>query len=71
MKYSPGPREILRAKPERYPEGNISLYIPTRVTIQTLSIKTQALSFLEINIGRVDSPYCSHSWAIREILPSR
>ena len=34
--------------------------------MQTFSITTPALSFLEINIGKVDSPYCSDSWAIRE-----
>ena len=68
MKYSMSPREIPRAKPKGFPEGlgYISLYILTRVTIQTFSIKTPALSFLEINIGRVDSPYCSDSWAIWE-----
>ena len=68
MKYSLSPREILRAKPKGFSEGSgyISEDIPTRVTIQTFSIRTPALSFLEINIGRVDSPYCSDSWAIRE-----
>ena len=37
MKYSLSPREILRAKPEGFPEdsGYISLYIPSQVTIQT------------------------------------
>ena len=68
MKYSLSPREIPRAKPEGYPEGSgyISLYIPTQITIQTFSITTPALSFLGINIGRVDFPYCYKSWAIRE-----
>ena len=60
--------EILRAKSKGCPEGSgyISLYIPTRVTIETFSITTLALTFLEINIGRSDSPYYSDSWAIRE-----
>ena len=68
MKYSLSLREVPRAKPEGYPEGSdyISLYIPTPVTIQTSSITTPALSFLEINIRRVDSLYCFNSWAIRE-----
>ena len=34
--------------------------------IQAFSITTQALTFLEINIGRVYSPYWSDSWAIQE-----
>jgi hypothetical protein len=57
-----------KGKADGFPDGSgsLSLYIPTRVTIQTFSITTPALSFLEINIGRVDSPYCSNSWAIRE-----
>ena len=48
MKYSLSPREILRVKPKEFPEGlgYISLYIPTRVTIQTFSMATQALTFL-------------------------
>ena len=64
----PEPREILRAEPEGFPEGSglISLYIMTLVTIQTISITTPALTFLKINIGTVDSPYCSDSWAILE-----
>ena len=68
MKYSLSPREIPRAKPEGFLEGSnyISSYIPTRVTIQTFSITTPVLSFLEINIGRVYSPYCSDSWEIWE-----
>ena len=68
MKYSLGPREIPRAKLKGFPEGSdyISLYIPTGVTIQTWSFTTPALSFLEINIGRVDYLYCSDSWVIRE-----
>ena len=68
MKYSLSPREILRAKPNGFPEGSgyISVYILTQVTIQTFSITTTALFFLEINIGRVDYPYCSGSWVIRE-----
>ena len=68
MKYSLSLREIPRAKAEGFPEGsgNISSNIPTQVTIQTFSITTPALTFLEINIGRVDSPYCFNSWAIRE-----
>ena len=65
MKYSLSPRENPRAKPEGFLEG-LSSYIPTQVTIQTFSITTPALSFLEINIGRVDSQYCSDSWATRE-----
>ena len=56
MKYSPSPREILRAKPKGFLEGSSNIYIPTHVTIQTFSNTTQALSFLEINIGRVDFP---------------
>ena len=68
MKYSLSPREVPRAKAKGFHKvsGYISSYIPTQVTIQTFSITTPALSFLEINIGRVDSPYCSDSWAIRE-----
>ena len=62
------PRDIPRAKPEGYPKrsGFISSYIQTRVPIQTFSITTPALSFLEINIARVDSPYFFDSWAIWE-----
>ena len=61
MKYSMSLREIPRAKRQGFPEGSgyISSYIPTQVTIQTLS-------FLEINIGRVDSLFCSDCWAIGE-----
>ena len=57
MKYSLSPREIPRAKPEGFPKGTgyISSYILTQVTIQTFSLTTPALTFLEINIGRVDS----------------
>ena len=67
-KYSLSLWKILRAKPEGFPEGTgyISSYIPTWVTIDTFSITTSAVSFLEINIGRVYSPYCSISWAIQE-----
>ena len=55
MKYSLSPREILRAKPEGFPDGlsYVSSYLPT-------------LPSWKINMGRVDSPYCSDSWAIRE-----
>ena len=69
MKYSLSPRVILRAKQKGFLEGSgyISSYIPTQVTIlKTFSITTPALSFLKINIGRVDFPYCFDSWAIRE-----
>ena len=68
MEYSLSPNEMLRAKPEGFPEGSgyILSYIPTRVTLHTFPITTPALSFLEINIGRVNSLYCSNSWAIRE-----
>ena len=68
IKYSLSQREIQRAKPEGFSQGSgyISSYIPTRVTKQTFSIITPELTFLEINIGRFDSPYCSDSWAIRE-----
>ena len=68
MKYSLSAREIPRAKRKLFSEGSgyISSYIRTRVTIQTFSITTAALTFLDINIGRDDSPYCSDSWAIRE-----
>ena len=70
MKYSLSPREILRAKPEGFPEGSsyVSSYLPTLVTIQAFSITTPALTFLEdhVNMGRGDSPYCSDSWAIQE-----
>ena len=40
MKYSLSPKEIPRAEPEGFPEGsgNISMYTPTRVTIQSFSI---------------------------------
>ena len=40
MKYCLSPKEIPRAEPEGFPEGsgNISLYTPTRVTIQSFSI---------------------------------
>ena len=63
MKYSLSLREIPRAKPAGFHQGSgyISSFIPTPVTIQTFSITTSALSFLEINIGRVDSLYCSDS----------
>ena len=66
MKYSRSPREIARAKPEGFAEGSgyILSYNPTPVTIQTFSIKTPALTFLEINIRRVYFPYCSDSWGI-------
>ncbi len=68
MKYSLSLREVPMAKPKGIPKGSgyISSYILTPFTIQTFSITTPALSFLEINIGRVDSPYCSDSWAIQE-----
>ena len=68
MKYCFSPREILRAKPKVFPDGSeyISSYILTGVTIQTFSHTFPALNLLEIYIGRVDSPYCSNSWAIRE-----
>ena len=68
MKYSLSPREIHRAKLEGFPKGSgyISSYIPTRVTIQTFSITTGALSFLEIYFGILHSPYCSESCAIWE-----
>ena len=51
MEYSLRPR----AKPEECPDGSgyISLYILTGVTIQTFSITTPALSFLEIKIRRL------------------
>ena len=60
----------LREKPERFPEGSgyILSYILTLVTIQTFSITFPSLTFLEIYIGRFDSPYCSDSWAIREYI---
>ena len=66
MKYSLSLREIPRAKVEGFPEGSgyISSYIPNQVTIKTFSITTPALTFLEINIGRVDSPYCSDSYIV-------
>ena len=68
MIYSLSPREIPRANPKGFPKGSgyISSYIPTQVTILTFIITTPAVSFLEINIGRVDSPYCSDSWSIWE-----
>ena len=68
MKYCLSPREIQRAKPEGFPKGRgyISSYILTEVTLQTFLITNPALAFMEINIGRVHSPYCSNSWAIRE-----
>ena len=34
--------------------------------IHSVPLTSQALTLLEINIGRDDSPYCSDSWAIRE-----
>ena len=71
MTYSLSPREIVRAKPEGFPEssGYISSYIPT----QTFSIKTPAFSFLNINIGRVDSALCIAPKADQygKIMPSR
>ena len=68
MKYSLSPREIQRAKPEGFSEGSvyISWYNPNQITLQTFSITTAALFFLEINIGRVYSPYCTDSWAIQK-----
>ena len=68
MKYSLSPREIPRAKHEGFPEGTgyNSLYIPIRVTIQTFSIKTPALNFLDINVGRAESRHYSDSFATRE-----
>ena len=68
IKYSLSQREILRATPKRFPGGSgyISLYIATPLTIQTFLITTAALTFLEINIGRVDYLYCSDIWAIWE-----
>ena len=64
MKYSLSPREIPRSLPDGFSGGlgYISSYILTRVTIQTFSITTPALSFLEINIEKVDSPYRSNNW---------
>ena len=64
MKYSLSQKEITRAKPKGFPEGSgyISSYFLPRVTIKTLSITNPALTFL----GRIDSPYCSDSWAIQE-----
>ena len=43
MKYCLSPREIPRAEPDGFPEGsgNISLYTPTGVTIQSFSITSQ------------------------------
>ena len=68
MKFSLSLGEILRAKPKGFLKsaGYISFFIPTWVTIQTFPITIPALTFLESNIGRVDSPYRSNSWAIRE-----
>ena len=66
MNYSISPM----GNPEGKAQGILS-YIQTLVKIQIFSITTPALSFLEINIGRVDSPYCSNSWAIQKILLSR
>ena len=73
MKYSLSSREIPRACPWDFPKGSgyISLYILTQVTIQTFSITTPALNSWDINIGRVDSPYCSDSWAIQENITRR
>ena len=46
-------------------------FILTRVTIETFSIKIPVLSFLESNIGRVDSLYFSGSWRyIFQYIPS-
>ena len=68
MKYSLSSKEIPRAKREGFPEnlGYILWYISNWVTIKPFSITTPALSFLEINIGRVDIPYCSDNSAIRD-----
>ena len=59
MKYSLSPREIPRSKSKGFPEGlgYISLYIPTRVTIQTFPITTPTLSFLEAFLGNTGK-YC-------------
>ena len=50
MKYRLSPREILRAEPEGFPEGSgdISLYTPTRVTIQSFSITSTSQYFLAL-----------------------
>ena len=79
MKYSLGLREILRAKPEGFPEGSgyISSYIPTRVTIQTFSITALALtvlgdqywkSWFSVLLCLLDNTgkYCPVDWAILE-----
>ena len=73
MIYSRSPREIPRAKPEGSSEGSgyISSYIPTQVIIQTFSMTTQALSFLEINIERLDSPGAPTAGQYGKILHSR
>ena len=60
MKYCLSPREIPRAEPDGFPEGsgNISLYTPTRVTIQSFSItSTSQWSWFRTNISQNNLPH--------------
>ena len=81
MKYGLSPREILRAKSERFPEGPgyILLYVLIQVTVQTFWITIQHWPSWEINIERVVSSslliqvgntgkYCNVDWAILDSL---
>ena len=45
MKYCLSPREISRAEPEG--SGNISLYTPTQITIQSFSINSASQYFMK------------------------
>ena len=65
MKYSLSPRGNPKGS------GYISSYIPTQVKIQTLSITTPALTFLEINIDSRILPIAATAGQYGKILPSR
>ena len=67
------PGEIPRAKPEGFPKGSGSSYIlQLKSQYRHSQLQLQKFSFPAINIGRVDSPYCSVNIAGQygKILPS-